>query len=163
MDFTIKPKNQKNTITLVAALVAVLVMIQMMPSKKKRRGGAAPSTVAAAGLVVPLAGGMAAQTWPAGYVPAPGDTAFGGDPFLGIPEAVVSSVNESSGEPDSPGVPRFKLQGTIVSEGRSMALISGRYYAPGQEIEGWRLAWVSPGEARLVRDGETLTLRVGRD
>jgi hypothetical protein len=170
MDFTIAPRSPKNTVLLLAALAAALLWSLGSSSKPKAKPKGAE--LAASASAVPGRGpgavsdGFDRGALPDGGLPlatpsASGDSHFAESPFLDLVDLEIEGPGEAAdAEADEP---TLVLQGTATSAGRSLALISGKYYTPGQDVDGWSLAWISPREVRLLRDGETLTLRMERE
>lgn len=177
MALTLLPKSPRTTIILVVALIGALVFVMTSGGTSKKRGGGGAAALATAteaaqalaDLAVPgpNAGAQATAT-------APPDTAFGVSPFRSLDESGVGSdglvgpesedddtITEESDAAALDG-PR-RLLGTAVGEERALALIDGHYVSAGQYVAGWKVQFVGPREARLEKDGRTLTLRVGRD
>jgi hypothetical protein len=184
MDLTLMPRSPRTTVILAVALAAALILVAMMGSRRKTRPAPAPTPAAAS--LAGLPGGTSGAGQPGGgdALPAdtggqPGaggarptnaDTAFGENPFLSLVEEAPPGM--PGGDPQlaaalaAAGIkprPSLTLQGTVVTGGKASALISGRYYGVGQVVDGWRVTWIGPREVRLVRDGETLTLRMERE
>ncbi len=169
MKFTIKPENPKGTVVLVAVLAGTLVWIATMNGSTKNAGSSAPAGAATAAAAAPaeaaLTGAAGVTVFgggPDGSDEPSADTTFAGSPFLTADSAFEEYPDETV-EENRPEEPALVLSGTVVQSGRSLALISGRYLAPGEDINGWRLQWVASREARLERGGRTLTLRMDRN
>lgn len=189
MSLTLMPQSKNSLLILVAALVASLVLVATMGGRRKPRGAPSPAPATAGLVALPGAGGGTdalpgglpavsggSLSTPAGAPPGAGatvaDTTFGESPFLSLVEeapapgappagdAGLAAALAAAGIPTRPSV---TLQGTVVTGGHASALISGRYYSVGDDVDGWRVTWIGPREVRLVRDGETLTLRMERE
>lgn len=182
MEFTLAPKSPRTTVILVVALVGSIIFVFTSGGGKSRKHHAAGPVAAAtqaaqalANLAVP--GPDAAATPPPSTANA--DTTFGENPFLSVEttgEGGLRAGDTDGGEGEVPGADgpgrggpgatletarTLSLAGTIIDGERRLALIGNRYYAPGQVAGGWRVTFIGPREARLERQGETITLKVG--
>lgn len=186
MAMTLMPKSPRLTVVLVVALVGALVFVMTGGGGKKRSGGGPAAPTAA-----PLAAATQAAQALADFAvpepnaaaqppnPGPADTTFGANPFLSLGSEGADGGGFSRGDVDDPddagdgsadaeglnstAAAPHRLQGTAVGNGRSLALIDGHYVSAGQFVAGWKVEYIGPREARLSKDGRTLTLKVGRD
>lgn len=181
MEFTLAPKSPRTTVILVVALIGSIIFVFTSGGKSRKHRGAGPVAAATqaaqalANLAVP--GPDAAATPPPSTANA--DTTFGENPFLSVEAAGDGGLradDTDGGEGEAPGADGpgrgasgaavepgrpLTLAGTIIDGERRLALIGNRYYAPGQVAGGWRVTFIGPREARLERQGETITLKVG--
>lgn len=96
------------------------------------------------------------------------DIGSGKDAFSPAPEwirpkpVIRDDVEEVSPRPGSPEAfeSAHKLQATTVAENGGLAVVDERCYRLGDELDGYKLTRVRPGEVEFEKDGETAILEL---
>lgn len=66
---------------------------------------------------------------------------------------------ESAAPADDFDAGRWRLESTLTSNGRRVAIINGRAVSPGDRVGGARVLGIEPGAARLDYEGREFTVR----
>lgn len=78
-----------------------------------------------------------------------------------IPSAVVSRTSNNKPEKLKPTpVPNFKLGGTIVGGGESMAIINGRFLRTGDSIAAFKVVRIEKNKVQLASGKKKIELKM---
>lgn len=79
---------------------------------------------------------------------------------LGDPTRPTSLAEPDGARTRAAAQPRWRLQSTLISDDRKVAVINGRTVAPGEQIDGATLLEIRGDGVTLQQDGQKLVLRL---